>query len=239
MALRARAVVSLTLLGGLVVGLGGCSILDSLGLGATTDQAPTPEVSSEASAPEGSSAEEAQELEEVTVAPEGLTVPPCESLYSPAQTAALLGELRVNMGDTSEGVVGFGTTNPELVAILSAVRGDVRISCTWYLPASETVSVTSIAILGGKAAKSVSGLLSGLDTTRSSTGGGTLWDIAQATSGESPDFIATESHLVVDAPCPTTLAEETCAVWISTNYTFGAARILTLDAASHLGVVAP
>ena len=35
-------------------------------------------------------------------------------------------------------------------------------------------------------------LLSGLDTTRSSTGGGTLWDIAQATSGESPDFIATE-----------------------------------------------
>jgi|TARA_B110000305_G_C19398248_1_gene618676 hypothetical protein len=143
------------------------------------------------------------------------------------------------MGDTSEGVVGFGTTNPELVAILSAVRGDVRTSCTWYLPASETVSVTSIAILGSNAAKSVSGLLNGLDTTRSSTGGGTLWDIAQATSGESPDFIATESHFVVDAPCPTTLAEETCAIWISTNYTFGAARILTLDAASHLGVVAP
>ena len=88
-------------------------------------------------------------------------------------------------------------------------------------------------------ASGVGNLLNGLDTTRSSTGGGTLWDIAQATSGESPDFIATESHFVVDAPCPTTLAEETCAIWISTNYTFGAARILTLDAASHLGVVAP
>ena len=239
MALRARAVVSLTLLGGLVVALGGCSILDSLGLGATTDQAATPEVSSEPSAPEGSSAEEAQELEEVTVAPEGLTVPPCESLYSPVQTAALLEEVRVNMGDTSEGVVGFGTTNPELVAILSAIRSDVRISCTWYLPASESVSVTSIAIIGGDATDTVTGLLNGLDTARSSTGGGTLWTLDQAAAGESPDFMVTESHFVVATPCPSALAEETCAVWVSTNYTFGAAEALTLDAASHLGVFAP
>jgi len=28
-------------------------------------------------------------------------------------------------------------------------------------------------------------------------------------------------------------------VWVSTNYTFGAAQALTLDAASHLGVFAP
>jgi hypothetical protein len=143
------------------------------------------------------------------------------------------------MGDTSEGVVGFGTTNPELVTILSAVRSDVRISCTWYLPASESVSVTSIAILGGDAAAKVSGLLSGLETTRSDVGGGTLWNIAEATSGESPDFIATEAHFMVDTPCPSTLAEETCVVWVSTNYTFGAAQALTLDAASHLGVFAP
>ncbi len=236
MALRARSVLTLTFLGSLVVGLGGCSVLDSLGLGTPSGPVATEEVPVETPTPEGvAEAPENVSAEEA----DGPKVPPCESLYSPAQTEALLGELRVNMGDTSEGVVGFGTTNPELVAILSAVRGDVRTSCTWYLPASETVSVTSIAILGSNAAKSVSGLLNGLDTTRSSTGGGTLWDIAQASSGESPDFIATESHFVVDAPCPTTLAEETCAIWISTNYTFGAARILTLDAASHLGVVAP
>lgn len=235
MALRARKALTLTLLGGLAVGLGGCSVLDSLGLGAASDPAAI-EGAADMTPPEAV----AESPESVTTeVAEGIAVPTCDTLYSPAQTAVLLDEVRANMGDTSEGVVGFGTTNPELVTILSAVRSDVRISCTWYLPASESVSVTSIAILGGDAAAKVSGLLSGLETTRSDVGGGTLWNIAEATSGESPDFIATEAHFMVDTPCPSTLAEETCAVWVSTNYTFGAAQALTLDAASHLGVFAP
>ena len=65
-------------------------------------------------------------------------------MYSPELTATLLEELRTNVGDTSEGDFGYGTTNQELIPQLKNVRTDLRISCTWYLPASESVSVTSV-----------------------------------------------------------------------------------------------
>ena len=94
-----------------------------------------------------------------------------------------------------------------------------------------------MAILGSDAATTVAGVLTSLESNRSALGGATLWEIPQAASGESPDFIATESHLLIETPCPSSLAEESCSVWITTNYTFGDATPLTRDAATHLGLL--
>jgi len=165
------------------------------------------------------------------MAPEGLAVPGCDTLYSRELTAALVEQLRVNQGDTSEGAVGFGTTNSDLADLLSAVRFDLKISCTWYLPGSESVSVTSIAIVAGESVLRI------LEATQSRNGAGILWDLEKPASQESPDFIATEAHFLVDTPCPSSLAETTCAVWVSTNYTFGQAQTLTVDAATQMGIL--
>lgn len=227
MALRLSALASLSLVA--AVALGGCSAVDSLGIGSgdeVEDVAPTStDVVEEAASPE------------IEATASELAPPACEDLFSPSQVAALVDQERVSIGDTSEGVVGYGTTQSDLVSVLSATRADVRISCTWYLPASESVSVTSMAILGSDAATTVAGVLTSLESNRSTLSGATLWDIEQAASGESPDFIATESHLLVEAPCPSSLAEESCSVWITTNYTFGDASPLTRDAATHLGLL--
>ena len=232
MALRLSALASLSLVA--TVALGGCSAVDSLGIGSgdeVEDVAPTStDVVEEAASPEIEATEPEPTASE-------LAPPACEDLFSPSQVAALVDQERVSIGDTSEGVVGYGTTQSDLVSVLSATRADVRISCTWYLPASESVSVTSMAILGSDAATTVAGVLTSLESNRSTLSGATLWDIEQAASGESPDFIATESHLLVEAPCPSSLAEESCSVWITTNYTFGDASPLTRDAATHLGLL--
>jgi hypothetical protein len=231
MASRAQALLSLTLLGGLTLGIGGCSALDSLGLGAATESAEVTDIASEEST---SNPEATTESDDPNTAE--LTLPSCVDLYSTEQTAELVAQERVNVGDTSEGVVGFGTTDTELVGILSGVRPDVRVSCTWYLP-PESVSVTSIAIIGADSATNVTAALTRLEATRSSLGEATLWNIAEANSGESPDFIATESHLLIAVPCPSALAEEACSLWVTTNYTFGNAEPLTRDAAANLGVL--
>jgi hypothetical protein len=98
---------------------------------------------------EASTTGEAEAEADTEVVEEGLTVPTCDTLYSADLTTQLLEELRSNFGDTSEGNVGYGTTNQDLVPLLTGVRNDLRISCTWYLPASESVSVTSVAIVSG------------------------------------------------------------------------------------------
>jgi hypothetical protein len=132
--------------------------------------------------------------------------------------------------------VGYGTTNQDLVPLLTGVRSDLRISCTWYLPASESVSVTSVAIVSGEVLDDVAGVLQGVGAGSAEAGGGTLFTIDSATSDESPDYIATEAHFLVDVPCPASLAEDSCGAWVTTNYAFGQAQPLTLDAARTLGV---
>jgi len=183
------------------------------------------------SSPE-TNAEEAEE----EVVDEGLTVPTCDTMYSADLTTTLPEELRTNVGDTSEGDFGYGTTNQELVPLLKAVRSDLRISCTWYLPASESVSVTSVAIVSGEVLGDVTAVLRTSGAGSAEAGGGTLYTFDSTTSGESFDYIATEAHFVVDVPCPASLAEETCGAWVSSNYAFGEAQPLTLDAARTLGV---
>jgi hypothetical protein len=210
----------------------GCSILEGLGFG-SSDEAVVEETITEV-------VEGIQDgTTDGTATPgesSGLAVPTCDSMFSTAQKATLQNAGRTNVGDTSEGDFGWGTTNKELVPVLRDVRRDLRISCTWYLPASESVSVTSVAIIGGDTETEVRGLLQATTATQQTIGGGALWTIDSTTSDESPEFIATESHFITEVPCPSSLADTRCAVWVTTNYAFGDAKTLTIDAATTLGI---
>ncbi|MSZ08583.1 MAG: hypothetical protein F2621_04105 [Actinobacteria bacterium] len=212
--------------------LSGCSVLEDWGVlpavESVVEDIATPE---EAAAPAAG---------EEGLAPEdtGFVIPTCDELFSTGQTGAMIEQERVNMGDTSEGDYGYGTTNPELVGLLKNVRTDLRISCTWYLPASESVSVTSLAVVNPDEASAVSAALASLGAAQQETGGGVLWSIDSTTSDESSDYIATEAHFLASVPCPSSLAETSCTAWVSTNYAFGQAETLTLDAAKNLEVFA-
>lgn len=208
--------------------LSGCSVLEDWGVlpaseSVVEEVAPTDQTT----VTEG---EEAPTTEDA-----GFVIPTCDGLFSAGQTTALVDQSRVNMGDTSEGDFGYGTTNPELVRLLKSVRSDLRISCTWYLPASESVSVTSVAVVIPDNAAAITAALSSSGATQQETGGGVLWLIDSTTSDESAEFIATEAHFLASVPCPSSLAETSCTAWVSTNYAFGQAETLTLDAAKNLG----
>ena len=221
-----------------ILGLSGCSVLEDWGILNSADSTTEESISAEetpATETESSSETTTEETEEEVV-DEGLSVPTCETMYSADLSTTLLEELRTNVGDTSEGDFGYGTTNQELIPLLKAVRSDLRISCTWYLPASESVSVTSVAIVSGEVLGDVTAVLRASGAGSAEAGGGTLYTFDSTTSDESLDYIATEAHFVVDVPCPASLAEETCGAWVSSNYAFGEAQPLTLDAARTLGV---
>lgn len=223
-----RRVVPLGVVLAALVGLSGCSVLESLGLG----QAPevvAEDITTADSDPAATSEEAAAEAT-------GFILPTCDTLYSADQNSALLEQVRVNMGDTSDGNFGYGTTNLDLVGMLKTVRSDLRLSCTWYLPASESVSVTSVAIITPSIQDSVAGILSDAGATEESVGGGVLWRIESAASSTSEDYIATEAHFMAPVACPASLAETACVGWFTTNYSFGQAENLTVDAARHLGV---
>lgn len=221
-----------------ILGLSGCSVLEDWGILNSADSTTEESTSAEetpATETESSSETTTEETEEEVV-DEGLSVPTCETMYSADLSTTLLEELRTNVGDTSEGDFGYGTTNQELIPLLKAVRSDLRISCTWYLPASESVSVTSVAIVSGEVLGDVTAVLRASGAGSAEAGGGTLYTFDSTTSDESLDYIATEAHFVVDVPCPASLAEETCGAWVSSNYAFGEAQPLTLDAARTLGI---
>ena len=221
-----------------ILGLSGCSVLEDWGILNSADSTTEESTSAEetpATETESSSETTTEETEEEVV-DEGLSVPTCETMYSADLSTTLLEELRTNVGDTSEGDFGYGTTNQELIPLLKAVRSDLRISCTWYLPASESVSVTSVAIVSGEVLGDVTAVLRASGAGSAVAGGGTLYTFDSTTSDESLDYIATEAHFVVDVPCPASLAEETCGAWVSSNYAFGEAQPLTLDAARTLGI---
>jgi hypothetical protein len=233
---RARVFAPFALASAVVLGISGCSVLEDWGVlnsadSAVEDVAPSEEsttMDSEGTA-EGSEAE-------TETATEGLSVPTCDTMYSPELAATLVEELRTNVGDTSEGNFGYGTTNQDLVPLLKNVRSDLRISCTWYLPASESVSVTSVAIVSGTVLRDVTAILRASGAGSAEAGGGMVYTFDSTTSDESPDYIATEAHFLVDVTCPASLAEESCGAWVTSNYAFGKAQALTLDAARTLGV---
>ena len=238
MSRRTRVFAPFALASAVILGLSGCSVLEDWGIlnsaDSTTEESTIAE-ETPATETESSSETTTEETEEEVV-DEGLSVPTCETMYSADLSTTLLEELRTNVGDTSEGDFGYGTTNQELIPLLKAVRSDLRISCTWYLPASESVSVTSVAIVSGEVLDDVTAVLRASGAGSAEAGGGTLYTFDSTTSDESLDYIATEAHFVVDVPCPASLAEETCGAWVSSNYAFGEAQPLTLDAARTLGV---
>jgi len=235
---RARVFAPFALVSAVVLGLSGCSVLEVWGVlnsaESTAEDAATSDgdATADSETTPDASGDEAEE----DVVDEGLSVPTCDTMFSPELTATLLEELRANVGDTSEGNFGYGTTNQELIPLLKNVRSDLRISCTWYLPASESVSVTSVAIISGDALRDVTAVIRAAGAGSAEAGGGTLYTFDSTTSDESPDYIATEAHFLVEVPCPASLAEDSCGAWVTTNYAFGKAQPLTLDAARTLGV---
>ena len=225
----ANTLVSIGVLVASATVLSGCSLLEDWGLMPAAesvvedivipDEPATPAEGDDALVPEDT----------------GFVIPGCDQLFSAAQVAALTDQARVNIGDTSEGDYAYGTTNPDLVGLLKNVRSDLRISCTWYLPASESVSVTSVAVITSDEASAVSAALVSAGATEQAAGSGIIRNVNPIPAGESEDYIATESHFLAPVPCPSSLAETSCTAWISSNYAFGQAEALTMDAAKNLG----
>lgn len=216
-------------------GISGCTALENIGDFRFSAEQADGEQPSPAEGQAEQIIVEAESEEEVV--DEGLKVPSCDDIYTSELTEKLAEELRTNVGDTSEGDFGFGTTNLELVGLLVDVRDDLRVSCTWYLPASESVSVTSIAIVSGSTLTEIAEVLVSQGVPGREEGSGTLYTMDSATQDQAPDFIATESHFLTNIVCPASLAEESCGAWVASNYSLGRAEPLTIDAATNLGVM--
>ncbi|UYN83921.1 MAG: hypothetical protein KIT89_01410 [Microcella sp.] len=146
-----------------------------------------------------------------------ISLPDCDSIYSPALVAALEAEGRTSEGDVSAlGGGGWGTFDVGVEAILSAIPEAVH--CTWILPASESGSTTSIAMLDDASRTALVAAFAGGGFVASTAPGGDLYSITV-----EEEFITyTESHLL------------TAEVWIASAYAFGDASTLTLDAAAQL-----
>ena len=224
-----RTLLPLALMSAAILVLPACSVLDDWGL-LGDNSGESSEVVEEAPA----EAPEAPEQEAATPGEAGLVVPDCDNLYSSALTTTLQNEVRINFGNTSEGNFGYGTTNVDLVKILQNVRSDLIVSCTWVLQASESASVTSVVVITSDVESDVRGFLETAGGSGESSGGGFIWTVESPLSEVSSDIDATEVHYLADIACPASVADPDCVVWVTTNYSFGEARVLTLDAAAQL-----
>ena len=226
------------LIGVLALGVSGCQALDGLvsGLGDNaTDSATEVTEDTNATATEDTT-EEATETETAEVTPEKGPVPSCDAMYSDAQVVAFSEEGRVSEGDISADGYGYGTTNQDLVGILANVRSDLRVSCTWYLP-PEFSSTTSMAILSSEGMAEVEAVLTGAADSQTALGSGQLWKFDSSSSNISGEYIANESHYIVDTPCPSSLAETSCKLWVGSTNSAGSSEELTRDAATLFGAL--
>lgn len=224
-------------IGALALSLSACQALDSLvgGLGDQGAETVDPAAETSDTTLEDAPAE-TTEAETAEVTPERGPVPSCDTMYSDAQVVAFTEEGRVSEGDISADGYGYGTTNPDLVAVLAGVRNDLRISCTWYLP-PEFSSTTSMAILSTEAMAAVEGLLGEVADSQTALGGGQLWKLESSSSNISGEYIANESHYIVDTPCPSSLAETSCKLWVGSTNSAGSSEELTRDAATVFGAL--
>lgn len=144
-----------------------------------------------------------------------ITLPDCDALYSPAMVATLESENRESQGDVSGvGEGGWGTTDPAIEAILSALPE--RVSCSWILPASESGSTTSVAILDDASRTALVASFAAAGFGASTTPNGDLYTL----SVEQELGTYTEAHLLTEQ------------FWIASVYFGGDATALTLDAAA-------
>ena len=189
-------------IGALALSLSACQALDSLvgGLGdqevETVDQTAETTDSTVEDAPA-----ETTEAETAEVTPERGPVPSCDAMYSDAQVVAFTEEGRVSEGDISADGYGYGTTNPDLVAVLAGVRNDLRISCTWYLP-PEFSSTTSMAILSTEAMAAVEGLLGEVADSQTALGVGSCgsWNRRARTSPANTSPMSRTTSWIPPAP---------------------------------------
>lgn len=225
-----RGLLRSIVLVGLMASLSSCQALDSL-VGGTPEPAPdTSEMTTEN--PEPGTTEETEETVEVT--PEKRAVPTCDTLYSAGLVIAFGEEGRIPEGDISQDGYGYGTTNQDLVSVIETVREDLRISCTWYLP-PEFSSTTTIAILPTTSTADVEATLGEVALSQAALGSGNLWKLEGTSSNDSGEYNANEAHFIAQTPCPSSLAETECSVWIASTNSAGSAEELTRDAASVFG----
>jgi hypothetical protein len=162
-------------------------------------------------------------------------VPDCTTIYSAGLQAAFAEEGRELIGDRSGSGYGWGSVNDDLVKILQETRSDLRVSCTWYLPASESGSTTTIAIFASELLPDIEAALTQESASVDNLGGGQLWKLDQTSSNLSGDFDANESHFLVSTTCPASLAEPECTLWVASTFSSGSSERLTRDAAETLG----
>lgn len=227
-----RTLLPLSLVSAAILFLPACSVLEDWGVLTPTASSPAEPVE-----PEPSETDENTDAPASAPTEEGFVLPDCDSLYSSSQNAALLDEVRVNFGDTSEGNFGYGTTDSDLISVLQNVRSDLRVSCTWVLQAGESASVTSAAIISAGVEADVRRVLAGAGGTGEDLGGGFVWTVESPLSEVSPDVDVTEVHYLADIMCPASVTDRECVLWVSSNYSFGEARVLTLDAAKNMGAL--
>lgn len=225
--LAPRVVIAAALAG--VLTLSSCSVIDQL-VGAT------PEVEQVDVVDDVDSTDEAESVDAIPeeVAEEDV-VPGCDTMYSAGVLAAFSEQGRELIPQDPAAGYGWGSVNQDLVKILQDVRSDLKVSCTWYLPASESGSTTTVAIISSEFLPDIESALRADQGARESLGDGTLWKLDQTSSNISGDFDANETHYLVSTTCPASLAEPECTLWIASTYSFGSSERLTRDAAEVLG----
>lgn len=222
-----RAITAAVVAG--VLTLSSCSVVDEL-------VGETPEVETVETVEEPETVEEVTEEEEVPVVPgQEDVVPDCDTIYSPGVLSAFADEGRELVPENPSAGYGWGSVNDELVQIMANVRADLTVSCTWYLPASESGSTTTVAIIASEIVPDIESALRADSGARESLGEGDLWKLDQTSSNISGGFDANETHFLVPTTCPASLAEPECTLWIASTFSFGSSERLTRDAAEMLG----
>ena len=224
--------------------LSGCAAVDGVvgdvtalfGQDETSSEATMEENTPDDTASTGSTEVEEQEQAETEAPSVEAAVPACADMYSDAQRVAFESEGRQPEGDRSGDGYNYGTTNQDLITLLAAVRDDLSVSCTWYLP-PEFGSTTSIAVMASERAGEVETVLTDVADSSTALGTGTLWKFDSSSSNISGEYIANESHFIAPIDCPQSLAETDCSVWITSTNSAGSSEELTRDAAETYGIL--
>ncbi len=158
---------------------------------------------------EPSASEPSESSDPSEPAPEPIVLPDCDTMYSPAMVETLVSESRLR---DAVGVSSPGSLDDRVSALFdSLVRS---VSCGWYLPASESGSTTTIAVIDDAARTELEAAFAAGGFSAATTAEGELYSIRV-----EEEFITyEESHLLFDD------------VWIGTLYVGGSAEPLTLDA---------
>lgn len=226
-----RALAGLALVGALT--LSSCSVIDQL-VGENEDgqaaqEELVPEPTEDTTTPENG-----EDLDALDAGEEDV-VPDCIDMYSAGLQSVFADQGRELIDDPSGSGSAWGSIDTNLVRILQDVRQDLRVSCTWYLPASESSSTTTISIVASELAPDIEDILRGEASSEEALGDGVLWKLDQTSSNISGEFDANEAHFLIPTTCPTSLAETDCTLWVSSTFSFGSSERLTRDAAEVLG----